>query len=699
MFGGAFQSNSMRIGTNPEDSESVVLNPDRLLRHVGILGNTGSGKTVMAKIILEECALAGIPSIILDLQGDLARMALPTIRDQRADSKRQSEWNKCAEVRIWTPLEESGIPICLSPFTPPAGLDADEDGQVKGWDRMAAGLAEILDYDVTKKKGKKVKAFLYRHLVHLGDKNRLPSDFGELADSIGKVDASQYDDLIKSSEIKDLVMEANSHNTGIAAKLYTHGSTLSIPLMLESRLDGRTPVNVLYLNTLPDQGMKMAFIQQFCRMLYDWMIQNPSGSKGPQLMLFLDEAGEFIPPDPHMPASKSMLRQLLKQGRKYGIGCMLASQSPGDLDYRTFGQANTTFLGRFLLHQERTKIGKMLRGMGSDPGIADQLPTLDPGQFLMVSSGSGEGGVSRIDTRWLLTDHGDPLTAGELVNLVPKASRDWAKKFSSGSSGHARPKISQKLRESARAPSGSGLSKASTSSPILGGFTHLADKSDPLHALMGMTNLVTALTLLLCTSTLGNLWKDGELSQLPFAVSAAICSMMGIGLALEFVLRDDTALSSKIRAKARPLLGVVLIWVWILWLLNREAVFDLSEWGFMILISQTLLTAFFVLEAFHRVRLGSLDVDGNTLVDKMSSGFRGIPGVLTGAEIDELRATSEQIHETLRTFMEVVTLGLVMGLMITEMNLNTPWVSDLAVRIVCLDAALLISKSYVTLKS
>ncbi|SVB80975.1 uncharacterized protein METZ01_LOCUS233829, partial [marine metagenome] len=74
MFDGAFQSNSMRIGTNPEDSESVVLNPDRLLRHVGILGNTGSGKTVMAKIILEECALAGIPSIILDLQGDLARM-------------------------------------------------------------------------------------------------------------------------------------------------------------------------------------------------------------------------------------------------------------------------------------------------------------------------------------------------------------------------------------------------------------------------------------------------------------------------------------------------------------------------------------------------------------------------------------------------------------------------------------------------
>ena len=119
----------------------------------------------------------------------------------------------------------------------------------------------------------------------------------------------------------------------------------------------------------------------------------------------------------------------------------------------------------------------------------------------------------------------------------------------------------------------------------------------------------------------------------------------------------------------------------------------------MILISQTLLTAFFVLEAFHRVRLGSLDVDGNTLVDKMSSGFRGIPGVLTGAEIEELRATSEQIHESLRTFMEVVTLGLVLGLMITEINLNTPWVSDLAVRIICLDAALLISKAYVSLKN
>ena len=90
----------MLLGGSSENSEITELSHDKLLRHVGILGNTGSGKTVMAKIILEECALAGIPSIILDLQGDLARMALPTINDRLADSKRQKDWMKKTDVRI-----------------------------------------------------------------------------------------------------------------------------------------------------------------------------------------------------------------------------------------------------------------------------------------------------------------------------------------------------------------------------------------------------------------------------------------------------------------------------------------------------------------------------------------------------------------------------------------------------------------------
>ena len=111
----------MNLGTLrvPEDSPekgAAVTGFDRqnILRHVGILGSSGSGKTVMAKAILEECAIAGTPSIIIDVQGDLARLAMPPEGDERSDPDRQSEWTKAADVRVWTPLSNDGLPLCLS---------------------------------------------------------------------------------------------------------------------------------------------------------------------------------------------------------------------------------------------------------------------------------------------------------------------------------------------------------------------------------------------------------------------------------------------------------------------------------------------------------------------------------------------------------------------------------------------------------
>ena len=687
----------MLVGRYPEDSENATLEPSSLLRHIGILGNSGSGKTVMAKIILEECALAGIPSIILDVQGDLARMALPIENDPLADSKRQSEWRKVSEVRIWTPVEASGLPICLNPFKIPSH-NLSDDESVSAWDRMATGITEILGHDASKNQGKNVFGFLYRLLVKLADRSSLPSDFGKLAKAIHKEDPGDYDDIIKPSLIKQLERDANSLDIGDSNKLYTQGSPLSIPMMLEPRMNGRTPVNVLYLNTLSGENKKMAFIQQFCRELYDWMIQNPSNSEDLQLMMFLDEAGPYIPPDPKMPASKSIIRQLLKQGRKYGIGCMLASQSPGDLDYRTVGQTNTTFLGRFTAPQDIEKVGKILGGMQADKSIASRLAKLDPGQFLMVSSGSeGGGGVRRIDTRRLLTSHGKPLTSDELPGLVSKASRDWAKRWSSKTSGPRKAKIPKKVRESARSPSGQSGRTSGSGTPIWG-LSMAADNADPLHVLMRISNAVTALTLLLCTYALGNLWADGEITQLWFMVSAAVSALMGLGLTLDFILRNESEFSMKIRPKARLLEGLVLAWIWALWAMETMDVLDLSEWSFMILISQTLLTAFFALEAFHRVRLGRLEFAGATIGAKLRTGVKGIPGILTGAEINEFRATSEQIHDSFRTFMEIVTVGMLASLLATDLDISTPWVREMVVRIVSLDVALLISKGLASLK-
>ena len=544
----------MRIGDYSDDSGPATLDPSSLLRHVSILGTTGSGKTVMGKIILEECTLEGIPSIVLDVKGDLARMALPIADDPKADSKRQSEWSKKAEVRIWTPKDDSGLPISINPFKiPPQDLDDNE--QLDAWDRMASGLSVILGYDVSKHPGLGVKRFLERVLIRLAIKNSVPSNFGQLGKAIRELDPEEYDDLLNSSAIKGLERRANALDGG-GKDMYTSGTPLSIPMMLEPRLDGRTPVNVIYLSTLVDEGQKMTFIQQFCRELYDWMLTSPSQS--PQVMVFLDEAAEFIPAGASKPPTKPIIERHLKQARAFGVGWMLATQSPKDIDYKIQGQAATLFLGQFTSHQDKDSVRQILKSMDANLDVLNEISTFKSGEFLKISSAQEGGEVKKLNARWLLAPHGKPMTKEELSALVSKESRDWARSYK-----EALPKkikVSKKAKNKAKSPQ-KKTSQSTSGSPILGGFTHLADESDPMHVMMGITNAVTAATLLLCTYTLGNLWADGEISQLPFAISAAVSALMGFGLILEFILRNESELSMRIRSKARLLEGLVLAWI------------------------------------------------------------------------------------------------------------------------------------------
>ena len=681
--------NIMLLGSRSDGPDLTELSHDKLLRHVGILGNTGSGKTVMAKIILEECALAGIPSIILDLQGDLARMALPTINDRLADSKRQKDWMKKTDVRIWTPLEDSGLPICVNPFNLPSS-DLDDDESIKAWDLLAIGLAESLGYPSTNTSHLNVKAFINRLLITLADKNSLPQNFGDLASLIGGEDPADYDDLIKSSLLKELQRNANALNSGIQSRLYTYGTPLKIPMMIETRKKGKTPVNILYLNTLPDEAMKMNFIRQFCRELYDWILQNPSNNGVPQVMFFLDEAGPYIPPDPKMPNSKSIIRQLLKEGRKYGVGCMLASQSPGDLDYRTFGQANTLFLGRFTAQQDIKKIKQILSGMEADRSLADNLPSLEPGQFLLLTSESEGRKVTTMNARRLLTSHGPPIPSKELGSLTSEEQRLWANSMTTKGSSDS-IKISNKIRESAIRKSPKANKKEYQDPPVLNGFTHLADNTDPLHVLMSSTNLITAVTLILCSLKLGGLERNGAISELTFIITSLISLAMMVGLIVEYLLKENNELIREIKSKMRPLQYIILFWIWLLWGLNRMNYFDLSEWSFMIRISQTLLTTFFGLEVYHRIKLGKIEINDSSLLNRVKSTLKEIPTILTGAEIEEIRLTSTQIHNQLRTFMEFITVGLLAALVMNIVNLDSEFIASLAISIISLDVALLFS--------
>ena len=236
------------------------------------------------------------------------------------------------------------------------------------------------------------------------------------------------------------------------------------------------------------------------------------------------------------------------------------------------------------------------------------------------------------------------------------------------------------------------LSDENQDSPVLSGFTHLADSTDPLHILMSLTNLITAATLVLCTLKLGNLDQNDTISQLPLVITLSITLAMLVGLIIEYLVKGNKELVGEIRSKIKYFQVIIFFWMWSLWGLNQMSYFDLSEWSFMILISVTLLTTFFILGVYHRIKLGRIEINGTSLLNRVKSSLKKIPIILTGAEIEEIRLTSTLINNQLLTLAGSITVGLVAALLIDIVNSDSGLITSITTSIISVDIALLFSK-------
>ena len=236
------------------------------------------------------------------------------------------------------------------------------------------------------------------------------------------------------------------------------------------------------------------------------------------------------------------------------------------------------------------------------------------------------------------------------------------------------------------------LSDENQDSPVLSGFTHLADSTDPLHILMSLTNLITAATLVLCTLKLGNLDQNDTMSQLPLVITLSITLAMLVGLIIEYLVKGNKELVREIRSKIKYFQVIIFFWMWSLWGLNRMSYYDLSEWSFMILISVTLLTTFFILGVYHRIKLGRIEINGTSLLNRVKSSLKKIPTILTGAEVEEIRLTSTQINNQLLTLVGSITVGFFAALLIDIVNLDSGLITSITTSIISMDIALLFSK-------
>ncbi|MEJ7637034.1 MAG: hypothetical protein WKF75_03340 [Singulisphaera sp.] len=157
-----------------------------------------------------------------------------------------------------------------------------------------------------------------------------------------------------------------------SAGLYSGGTRLDLDALCRAEGEGKTPLNVIYLNALANDDQKHFFVASLASEIYRWMVTsldpNPDGR--PNLLVYLDEARDYIPAGSQKPAAKPPLIRLFTQGRKYGVACLLCTQSPRSVDYNVFGNCSTKLIGRLESAQDQERVAEWFGNEGKPPWLS-----------------------------------------------------------------------------------------------------------------------------------------------------------------------------------------------------------------------------------------------------------------------------------------------------------------------------------------
>jgi Helicase HerA, central domain/AAA domain len=385
---------SILAGRALNSSKSITLNRNVLRRHAAVLGGSGSGKTTLALCIIEQLLLRGTPVVLIDRKGDLCSYANPDVwRAHDGEfSERRGEREKLADsidVAVYTPGRASGRPISITLL--PNGINElpDQEQQLLA-NMSAAALGDMLHFknSATHQKQSGTLSVALRILgsrfskeVTLADLIYLLEDEDpELSDLTQRMDPS-------GRIRRDLVAQLDSLRHRNAALFEAGGEPLRMDSLLGmgryGRTDGRTRLSIIYTGFLGDNENILFWVSQFLSEALRFCQRNPNDEL--QAVVMFDEADLYIPANAK-PATAEPLQSLLKRARSAGLGLMLATQSPGDLDYKSRDQITSWFIGRV---REDTALRKLRAAFqsesGLDPGAV--LPGQTVGEFHLVQEG------------------------------------------------------------------------------------------------------------------------------------------------------------------------------------------------------------------------------------------------------------------------------------------------------------------------
>ncbi len=451
------------------DSQAAKASGDYLLyeskdltTHGLCVGMTGSGKTGLCLALLEEAAIDGIPAIIIDPKGDLGNLLLtfPQLRPedfkpwvdpaeavrrglsvddfakQTADLWKNglAEWDEDGDrvqmfrekvdIAVYTPGSTAGLPLTVmrSFCVPPEKVLKDSEAMRERVSAATAGLLALLGIDADPLRSR--EHILISNLFDRAWREGRDLDMGRL---IREIQTPPFDklgvlDLESFFPAKDRFALAMSLNNLLASPgfaAWMEGEPLDIDRLLTTA-DGKPRLSVLSIAHLSD-AERMFFVTILLNEVIAWM-RSQSGTSSLRAILYMDEVFGYFPPTAN-PPSKTPMLTLLKQARAFGLGVMLATQNPVDLDYKGLSNCGTWFIGRLQTERDKARVLDGLEGASTAAGRTFDRAKMEAtisglGKRVFLMNNVHDDTPTLFQTRWTLSYLRGPLTRDQIASLM-----------------------------------------------------------------------------------------------------------------------------------------------------------------------------------------------------------------------------------------------------------------------------------------
>jgi hypothetical protein len=446
---------SFYLGRTVDDGSPLLYDSRDLVTHAVCVGMTGSGKTGLCLALLEEAAMDGVPAIIIDPKGDLGNLLLtfpdlaakdfrPWIveddarrkgmepdawAEQQANTWREglAAWGQSgeriralrekADFAIYTPGSTAGIPVNLVDVfhAPP---DSDPEALAEFAQTAVAGLLGLLGLGCDPFKSREA-TFLSTILIAEWKAGASP----DMTTIISKIQNPPFDkvgvmDLESFYPAKDRFAMVLALNTLLASPgfaMWQSGEPLDIARFLHTP-DGK-PRHAIFSIAHLDDAQRMFFVSLLLNEVVAWM-RRQSGTTSLRALVYMDEIFGYFPPVAN-PPSKLPLLTLLKQARAFGVGVVLATQNPVDLDYKGLANAGTWLIGRLQTDRDKARVVEGLTSASSalsKSAIEALLSSLGSRKFLLSNVHDEEPVV--FETRWAMSYLRGPLTRDQIRQLM-----------------------------------------------------------------------------------------------------------------------------------------------------------------------------------------------------------------------------------------------------------------------------------------